>query len=253
MCCGSRAPTMPASPRRWWSSASCGGEEPDRRDLGREKFLEKVWAWKAESGGAIVSQLKRLGASCDWSRERFTMDEGLVARPCQGFRGALPRGADLQGQAAGQLGPEAADRDLRPSRCAGRDGQGPPLSHFKYPLSPTRHDRDGRDRRDSSSVATTRPETMLGDTAVAVHPEDERYRASGRQEGAAAAGRPADPDRRRRIFRSRKGHRRGQDHARARFQRFRGRDAPRSVPLINILDAEARVSLQGQSRPSCRA
>ena len=68
-------------------------QEPDRRAIGREKFVEKVWAWKAESGGTIVNQLKRLGASCDWSRERFTMDEGLSKGGPQGVRRALPRRA----------------------------------------------------------------------------------------------------------------------------------------------------------------
>ncbi len=68
-------------------------QEPDRRDIGREKFLETVWEWKAESGGTIINQLKRLGASCDWSRERFTMDEGLSQRRAQGLRRALQRRA----------------------------------------------------------------------------------------------------------------------------------------------------------------
>ena len=103
-------------------------QEPGRRDMGRDKFLERVWAWKAESGGTITRQLKRLGASCDWSRERFTMDEGLSRAGAEGVRHALQRGPDLQGQAAGQLGPEAAHRDLRSRGAAGR-GQGPPLAH----------------------------------------------------------------------------------------------------------------------------
>ena len=95
-------------------------QEPGRRDMGRAKFLERVWAWKAESGGTITRQLKRLGASCDWSRERFTMDEGLSRAVLKVFVYALQRGPDLQGQAAGQLGPEAADRDLRSRGAAGR-------------------------------------------------------------------------------------------------------------------------------------
>ena len=102
-------------------------QEPGRRELGREKFLEKVWAWKAESGGTIINQLKRLGASCDWSRERFTMDEGLSRAVLKVFVELYRAGPDLQGQAAGQLGPEAADRDLRPRGAAGR-GEGPPLA-----------------------------------------------------------------------------------------------------------------------------
>ena len=93
-------------------------QEPDRHKLGREKFIEKVWAWKAESGGIIINQLKRLGASCDWSRERFTMDEGLSRGRAEGVRRALQRGADLQGQAPRQLGPGVPERALRPR---GRD------------------------------------------------------------------------------------------------------------------------------------
>ncbi len=81
---------MPASPRRWWSSASLlERQQPGRRDMGRENFVERVWEWKAESGGTIVNQLKRLGASCDWSRERFTMDEGLSRAVAEGVRRAL--------------------------------------------------------------------------------------------------------------------------------------------------------------------
>ena len=142
-------------------------QEPGRRALGREKFLEQVWAWKAESGGTIINQLKRLGASCDWSRERFTMDEGLSRAVLKVFVELYRDGPDLQGQAAGQLGPEAAHRDLRPRSAAGR-GQGH-LWHIKYPI-------EGARATTFITVATTRPETMLGDTAVAVHPDDERYR-----------------------------------------------------------------------------
>ncbi len=94
---------------------------PGRREMGREAFLKRVWEWKEESGGTIINQLKRLGASCDWSRERFTMDEGLSKAVLKVFVAALPRRPDLQGQAAGQLGPEAADRDLRSRSDAGRD------------------------------------------------------------------------------------------------------------------------------------
>ena len=106
-------------------------QEPDRRAIGREEFVEKVWAWKAESGGTIINQLKRLGASCDWSRERFTMDEGLSRAVLKVFVELYRAGPDLPGQAAGQLGPEAPDRDLRPRGRAGRD-QGQALA---FPLS----------------------------------------------------------------------------------------------------------------------
>ena len=140
-------------------------QEPARRAMGREKFVERVWQWKAESGGIIVNQLKRLGASCDWSRERFTMDEGLSKAVLKVFVELYQCRADLQGQAARQLGPEAAHRDFRSRSAAGR-GQG---------ISGTSSIRS-RESDEFIVVATTRPETMLGDTAVAVHPENERLK-----------------------------------------------------------------------------
>jgi cell pole-organizing protein PopZ len=148
-----------------------GAQEPGRRDMGREKFLERVWEWKAESGGMIFNQLKRLGASCDWSRERFTMDEGLSRAVLEVFVELLQAGPDLQGQAAGQLGPEAADRDLRPRSRADR-GQGQSLA-FRYPLEGKTSGRSGR-RRPSSS--TTRDHAARDDAG-----RHRRCRASGRR------------------------------------------------------------------------
>src|ERR1700678_3724726 len=101
-------------------------QEPGRRDMGREKFLERVWQWKAESGGVIVNQLKQLRASRDWSREPFHHGRGPVARRRQGVRRTAPRRPDLQGQAAGELGSGAVDGDFR-SRSAANRGQGQPL------------------------------------------------------------------------------------------------------------------------------
>jgi valyl-tRNA synthetase len=95
-----------------------------RRDLTREEFLNHVWSWKNESGGTIVNQLKRLGASCDWSRERFTMDEGLSKAVLKVFVQLHREGPDLQGQAAGELGPEVRNRDLR-SRSGEHRGRRP--------------------------------------------------------------------------------------------------------------------------------
>ena len=195
-------------------------QEPGRRALGREKFLEKVWAWKAESGGAIINQLKRLGASCDWSRERFTMDEGLSRAVAQGVRGALSRRPDLQGQAAGQLGPEAARPRSPTSRCSrsrSRAISGTSNIRSKMPTRRVHHRRDdapgdhaGRHRRRGASRRRA-------------------LQASDRQDGDPAAGRPPHSDHRRRIFRSGERHRRGQDHAGARLQRFRGRPPPRAA------------------------
>ena len=167
--CGSRAPTMPASPPRWWWSGNWPRRGRSRHDLGREAFVERVWEWKAESGGTITRQLRRMGASCDWSRERFTMDEGLSAAVHRGVRAPARGRPDLSRQAAGELGPGAAHRHFR-SGSGERGGKGLAVAH---PLSA------GRRWPTTDAylvVATTRPETLLGDTAVAVHPDDERYR-----------------------------------------------------------------------------
>ncbi len=135
-----------------------------RRELGREAFVEKVWAWKAQSGGRIVSQLRRLGASCDWSRERFTLDEGLSQAVRKVFVTLFKQGLIYRDKRLVNWDPElqTAISDLEVEQ---REVDG----HFwnlAYPLA---------DGSGEIVVATTRPETMLGDTAVAVHPSDERY------------------------------------------------------------------------------
>jgi valyl-tRNA synthetase len=137
------------------------------RDLGREAFIEKVWEWKAESGGLIVNQLRRLGASCDWSRERFTMDEGLSRAVLKVFVDLYRQGLIYRDKRLVNWDPEfqSAISDLEVDNLEVKGH----LWHFRYPLK----DEPGR----FIVVATTRPETMLGDTAVAVHPDDERYKA----------------------------------------------------------------------------
>lgn len=137
----------------------------DRRELGRERFLERVWAWKETYGGKIVGQLKRVGASCDWSRERFTMDPGLSRAVAECFvrlyeQGLIYRGEYMVNWDPGTL---TAISDLEVEY----ETQQGSLWHLRYPIadSPGEH----------VVVATTRPETMLGDTAVAVHPDDSRY------------------------------------------------------------------------------
>ncbi len=159
-------------------------QEPDRRTIGREAFLEKVWAWKEESGGTILNQLKRLGASCDWSRERFTMDEGLSRAVLKVFVELYRQGLIYKDKRLVNWDPqfETAISDLEVDN---REVDGH-MWHFKYPLAGgetydyIEKDADGkvtlRETRDYISIATTRPETMLGDGAVAVHPSDERYR-----------------------------------------------------------------------------
>ncbi|MBB5754584.1 valine--tRNA ligase [Prosthecomicrobium pneumaticum] len=148
-------------------------QEPDRRAIGREAFVEKVWAWKAESGGAIVGQLKRLGASCDWSRERFTMDEGLSKAVLKVFVELYRAGLIYKDKRLVNWDPKLktaiSDLEVVPVETKGK------LWHFRYPIEGRAF--DPLDPESFITVATTRPETMLGDTAVAVHPEDERYRA----------------------------------------------------------------------------
>jgi valyl-tRNA synthetase len=139
--------------------------QPGRREMGREAFLKRVWAWKAESGGAIVNQLKRLGASCDWSRERFTMDEGLSRAVMKVFVELYRAGLIYKDKRLVNWDPKllTAISDLEVVQVETKGH----MWHFRYPLAedPTKY----------LTIATTRPETMLGDGAVAVHPDDERY------------------------------------------------------------------------------
>ncbi|MEO9298707.1 valine--tRNA ligase [Devosia alba] len=165
-------------------------QQPGRRDMGREKFVERIWDWKAESGGTIMHQLKRLGASADFSRERFTMGENGVAND-QMVRAVTKVFVELHQRGliyrAKRLvnwhpGLETAISDLEVENIEIRGH----MWHLRYPLAdgvtyqfPIAHDEDGKptewETRDYIIVATTRPETMLGDSGIAVHPEDERY------------------------------------------------------------------------------
>jgi valyl-tRNA synthetase len=139
---------------------------PGRREMGREAFLKRVWEWKAESGGTIINQLKRLGASCDWSRERFTMDEGLSRAVLKVFVELYRDGLIYKDKRLVNWDPKllTAISDLEVMQVETKGS----MWHFRYPLAddPTRF----------LVIATTRPETMLGDGAVAVHPDDERYK-----------------------------------------------------------------------------
>ncbi len=141
-------------------------DNKSRHDLGREKFTEKVWEWKDHSGGTITRQLRRLGASPDWSRERFTMDEGFYQAVQEVFVRLYEDGLIYRGKRLVNWDPKlhTAISDLE---VISEEEKGH-LWHFRYPLS---------DGSGQLVVATTRPETMLGDTAVAVHPDDERYKA----------------------------------------------------------------------------
>jgi valyl-tRNA synthetase len=174
-------------------------QQPDRRALGREEFVRRVWAWKEESGGMIINQLKRLGASCDWSRERFTMDEGLSKAVVKVFVALYEAGLIYKDKRLVNWDPkfQTAVSDLEVVQVEARGTfswtSGDPekpfeadalakalkhnpsghMYHFRYPLAAKVPGYD----KDYVVVATTRPETMLGDTGVAVHPDDERYAA----------------------------------------------------------------------------
>ena len=139
-------------------------QQPGRRELGREAFIKKVWEWKAESGGTIINQLKRLGASCDWSRERFTMDEGLSRAVLKVFVALYREGLIYKDKRLVNWDPKlkTAISDLEVQQVETKGN----LWHIKYPIEGLSDE--------FIIVATTRPETMLGDTAVAVHPENER-------------------------------------------------------------------------------
>ncbi|MCP4184378.1 MAG: valine--tRNA ligase [Hyphomicrobiales bacterium] len=170
-------------------------QEPNRHALGREKFVEKIWQWKEQSGGLIFNQLRRLGASCDWSRERFTMDEGLSRAVLEVFISLYREGLIYKDKRLVNWDPKllTAISDLEVEQIETKGN----LWHFKYPLEPgisyqhpfnldeegnksdwkpSQGEPAGYDTRDYLIVATTRPETMLGDTGVAVHPDDPRYR-----------------------------------------------------------------------------
>ncbi|MFA6968457.1 valine--tRNA ligase [Bosea sp. (in: a-proteobacteria)] len=239
----------------------------DRRTMGREAFLAEVWKWKEESGGTIVNQLKRLGASCDWSRERFTMDEGLSQAVLKVFVGLHKQGliyrakrlvnwdpkfqtaiSDLEviqvektGSFKWQRGGEDEFDAAKLDKVLSKDPNGH-LYYFNYPLEGAIYDAD--DASTFITVATTRPETMLGDTGVAVHPENETLgHLIGRNVVLPLVGRVIP------IF--------GDDYA----DPEKGTGAVKITPahdfndfevgkrhglqVINILDAEAKIDLFG--------
>lgn len=158
-------------------------EGSSRHDMGREAFVDRIWQWKEQSGGHITTQMRRLGASVDWSRERFTMDEGLSDAVRDVFVDLHKRGLIYRGQRLVNWDPvlktAISDLEVENAEVAGH------MWHFKYPLADgdsyeyVERDAEGevtlREQRDYISIATTRPETMLGDGAIAVHPDDPRY------------------------------------------------------------------------------
>jgi len=209
-------------------------QEPGRRAMGRKAFVERVWQWKEESGGAITRQLKRLGASCDWSRERFTMDEGLSRAVLKVFVELYKAGLIYKDKRLVHWDPKLltalADIEVQQVEVKGS------LWYFKYPV-------EGLENT-FITVATTRPETMLGDTAVAVHPQDERYKhLVGRHAILPLVGRRipiiadeySDPQKGTGAVKVTPAHD---------FNDFEvGRR--HNLPLVNIFDAEAKLKLKG--------
>ena len=248
-------------------------QKPDRRAMGRDKFLETVWAWKAESGGTIVNQLKRLGASCDWSRERFTMDEGLSKAVLKVFVDLYKAGLIYKDKRLVNWDPQfqSAISDLEVEQIEKKgsfkwargdvDKEGNPVAldhvklgklldrepgghmyYFNYPLAGVDYDPENADTY--LTVATTRPETMLGDTAVAVHPEHPRYKSwIGRTLVLPLTGRKipivgdeyADPEKGTGAVKITPAHD---------FNDFEvgKRHADKLVPPINIFDAFAKLN-----------
>ena len=171
--------------------------------MGREAFEERVWEWKAQYGSTIVEQFKRLGASCDYERERFTLDEGYVEAVYRVFTDLYEKGSIYRDSYMVNWDPglQSAISDLEIENREVTDT----LYEIAYPL----------EGGGELVVATVRPETMLADTAVAVNPERPALQGRGRQDGDAAAGRPRAAGDRRRPRRRRVRHRRAEDHARA--------------------------------------
>ncbi len=199
-------------------------ERQDKRtNYSRDEFVAKVWEWKAESGGEITRQLRRLGCSMDWANERFTMDEGFTTAVLKVFVQLYREGLLYRDKRLVNWDPkfQSAISDLEVET---REVQGK-FWHLKYPLA---------DGSGSISVATTRPETMLADMAVAVHPDDERYRGDRRQAGPAADHRPAGADHHRRACRPRA------------WQQARSRSRRATTSTIS-----RSASAPGSSRPRC--
>jgi valyl-tRNA synthetase len=211
-------------------------QEPNRRAIGREKFLDKVWTWKAESGGLIINQLKRLGASCDWSRERFTMDEGLSKAVLKVFVDLYRQKLLYKDKRLVNWDPKLqtaiSDLEVQQVEVKGH------LWHIKYPI-------EGEPDR-FITVATTRPETMLGDTGVAVHPDDVRYQTLiGKNAMLPLVGRKlkivadaySDPEKGSGAVKITPAHD---------FNDFEV-GKRHGLPMINVLDIEAHLALDGNA------
>jgi valyl-tRNA synthetase len=214
--------------------------QESRRAMGREEFVKRVWKWKEESGGTITRQLKKLGASCDWRRERFTMDEGLSRAVIKVFVELYREGLIYKDKRLVNWDPKLltaiSDLEVQQVETKGH------LWHLRYPLEGKKFSPD--DPSTFIVVATTRPETMLGDTAVAVHPDDERYKKLvGKHMILPLVGRRipivadeySDPEKGSGAVKITPAHD---------FNDFEvGRR--QKLPLVNIFDSEARLALKG--------
>jgi valyl-tRNA synthetase len=214
-------------------------QEPGRLALGRDKFLERVWDWKAQSGGAIIEQLQRLGASCDWSRERFTLDDGLSRAVVKVFVELYKEGLIYKDKRLVNWDPklQTAISDLEVVQV---ETQGH-LWYLRYPLLDKTF--DATDPSTYIVVATTRPETMLGDSGVAVHPDDERYmHLHGKKLRLPLVGRPilivadeySDPEKGTGAVKITPAHD---------FNDFEV-GKRHGLERINVLDAQARISIE---------
>jgi len=215
-------------------------QQPGRREMGREKFLDRVWQWKDESGGVIINQLKRLGASCDWSRERFTMDEGLSRAVLKVFVQLYREGLIYKDKRLVNWDPKliTAISDLEVQQIEVKGS----LWYLRYPIEGKSFSPD--DPASYIVVATTRPETMLGDTGVAVNPEDDRYKhLIGKHVILPLVGRKipivadeySDPDKGSGAVKVTPAH------------DFNDFDVGKrhNLPQINVFDKEGRLSLVG--------
>lgn len=209
-------------------------EGKSRREMGRESFLEKVWEWKEESGGTIVNQVRRLGASPDWERERFTMDEGLSKAVRKVFVQLYKEGLIYRDNRLVNWDPKLhtaiSDLEVEQKEQKGH------MWHIRYPV-------EGDEER-FITVATTRPETMLGDTAIAVHPDDDRYKdLVGKFASLPIAGRPipiiadeySDPEKGSGAVKITPAHD---------FNDFEV-GKRHDLPMINIFDIDAKINENG--------
>ena len=192
-------------------------EGTSREALGREAFVERVWEWREQYGGTIIEQLKRLGASCDYEEERFTLDEAYARAVLRVFVALYEKGYIYRDRYMVNWDPgsRSAISDLEVEDREVTDT----LYYIDYPLA---------SGSGAITVATVRPETMLADTAIAVHPDDERYRRLIGETRDPAARRAHAEDHRRRVREARVRHRRAEDHPRPRPQRLRDRPPPRA-------------------------